>query len=106
MGMMGGGGGGAPAAGAGGGEASGEAAKEEEAAPAEKTHYDVELTAFDAATKIKLIKEIRSVLGLGLKEAKELVEAAPKLVQEGIGKDAAEEAQKQITDAGGKASLK
>ena len=43
----------------------------------EKTHYDVELTAFDAAQKIKIIKEVRAMLGLGLKEAKEMVETAP-----------------------------
>ena len=73
MGSMGGGGGGAPAAG--GEAAAAEPAKEE--APAEKTHFDVELAAFEAATKIKLIKEVRSVLGLGLKEAKETVEKSP-----------------------------
>ena len=75
MGNMGGGGGGggAPAAAAQGGEE--EAAVEE--APKEKTHYDVELSAFDAKTKIKLIKEVRARLGLGLKEAKETVESSP-----------------------------
>ena len=43
----------------------------------EKTHFDVELSKFDAASKIKVIKEIRAILGLGLKEAKDLVEASP-----------------------------
>nr|YP_010208208.1 ribosomal protein L12 [Pseudo-nitzschia pungens]UBA15221.1 ribosomal protein L12 [Pseudo-nitzschia pungens] len=72
----------------------------------EKTEFDLMLDEVPADKKIAVLKVVRSITGLGLKEAKELVEAAPKLVQEGIGKDAAEEAQKQITDAGGKASLK
>ena len=69
MGSMGGGavGGAAPAQGG-----AAEAAPAQEEAPKEKTHYDVELTEFDAATKVKLIKEVRGALGLGLKEAKEL----------------------------------
>ena len=80
------------------------------AAPAEeveeKTEFDLMLDEVPADKKIAVLKVVRSITGLGLKEAKELVESAPKLVQEGIGKDAAEEAQKQISDAGGKASLK
>jgi len=80
------------------------------AAPAEeveeKTEYDLMLDEVPADKKIAVLKVVRGITGLGLKEAKELVESAPKLVQEGIAKDAAEEAQKQITDAGGKASLK
>ena len=48
-----------------------------EAPKVEKTHFDVELSKFDAANKIKVIKEIRGILGLGLKEAKDLVEASP-----------------------------
>ena len=72
MGMGGGGGGGAAAQDA----APAEEVKEEEPV-VEKTHFDVELTKFDAATKIKVIKEVRSMMGLGLKEAKELVEGAP-----------------------------
>ena len=80
------------------------------AAPAEeveeKTEFDVMLDEVPADKKIAVLKVVRSITGLGLKEAKELVESAPKVVQEGIAKDAAEEAQKQITDAGGKASLK
>ena len=75
MGMM--GGGGAAAAPAGGAPAAAEAAPAEEEAKKEKTHYDVELEKFDASTKVKLIKEVRSILGLGLKEAKEVVESAP-----------------------------
>jgi large subunit ribosomal protein L7/L12 len=58
-----------------------------------------------ADKKIAVLKVVRSLTGLGLKEAKELVESAPKQVQEGLGKDAAEDAKKQIEDAGGKASL-
>ena len=80
------------------------------AAPAEeveeKTEFDVMLDEVPADKKIAVLKVVRSITGLGLKEAKGLVESAPKVVQEGIGKEAAEEAQKQITDAGGKASLK
>ena len=80
------------------------------AAPAEeveeKTEFDLMLDEVPADKKIAVLKVVRSITGLGLKEAKELVESAPKLVQEGISKDAAEEAQKQISDAGGKASLK
>ena len=80
------------------------------AAPAEeveeKTEYDLMLDEVPADKKIAVLKVVRGITGLGLKEAKELVESAPKVVQEGIAKDAAEEAQKQITDAGGKASLK
>ena len=80
------------------------------AAPAEeveeKTEFDLMLDEVPADKKIAVLKVVRSLTGLGLKEAKELVESAPKLVQEGISKDAAEEAQKQISDAGGKASLK
>ena len=72
----------------------------------EKTEYDLILDEVPAAKKIPILKVVRSITGLGLKDAKELVESAPKVLQEGIAKDTAEEAQKQITDAGGKASLK
>ena len=72
----------------------------------EKTEFDLMLDEVPADKKIAVLKVVRSITGLGLKEAKQLVEAAPKLVQEGIAKDAAEAAQKQIGDAGGKASLK
>ncbi len=58
-----------------------------------------------ADKKIAILKIVRSLTGLGLKEAKELVESAPKQVQEGVAKEAAEEAKKQIEGAGGKASL-
>lgn len=71
----------------------------------EKTEFTVMLDEVPADKKIAVLKVIRSLTGLGLKEAKELVESAPKQVQEGIAKDAAEEAKKQIEAAGGKASL-
>ena len=58
-----------------------------------------------ADKKIAVLKVVRSLTGLGLKEAKELVESAPKQIQESLAKDAAEDAKKQIEDAGGKASL-
>jgi len=72
----------------------------------EKTEFDLMLDEVPADKKIAVLKVVRSLTGLGLKEAKELVESAPKQVQEGVAKDAAEEAKKQIEDAGGKASLK
>jgi large subunit ribosomal protein L7/L12 len=72
----------------------------------EKTEFDVMLQEVPADKKIAILKVVRGITGLGLKEAKELVESAPKLVQEGLGKDAAEDAKKQIEDAGGKVELK
>ena len=79
------------------------------AAPAEeaeeKTEFNLMLDEVPADKKIAILKVVRGLTGLGLKEAKELVESAPKQVQEGLAKDAAEEAKKQIEDAGGKASL-
>lgn len=72
----------------------------------EKTEFDLMLEEVPADKKIAVLKVVRSLTGLGLKEAKDLVESAPKQVQEGLAKDIAEEAKKQIEDAGGKASLK
>jgi large subunit ribosomal protein L7/L12 len=72
----------------------------------EKTEFDVSLDEVPADKKIAILKVVRSITGLGLKEAKELVESAPKVIQEAIAKDAAETAKKQIEDAGGKVSLK
>lgn len=71
----------------------------------EKTEFNLMLDEVPADKKIAVLKVVRSLTGLGLKEAKTLVESAPKQVQEGLAKDAAEEAKKQIEDAGGKASL-
>ena len=72
---------------------------------AEKTEFNVMLDEVPADKKIAILKIVRSITGLGLKEAKELVESAPKTVQEGIGKEAAEDAKTQIEAAGGKVSL-
>ena len=72
----------------------------------EKTEFDVELQEVPADKKIAILKVVRGITGLGLKEAKELVESAPKVIQEGLAKDAAEDAQKQIEAAGGKVGLK
>jgi large subunit ribosomal protein L1 len=72
----------------------------------EKTEFDVSLDEVPADKKIAILKVVRSITGLGLKEAKELVESAPKVIQVAIAKNAAEEAKKQIEDAGGKVSLK
>jgi len=80
------------------------------AAPAEeveeKTEFDVILDEVPADKKIAVLKVVRTLTGLGLKEAKDLVEAAPKPVKEGVAKDAAEDAKKQLEEAGGKASVK
>ncbi len=75
------------------------------AAEEEKTSFNVELTEA-GANKIAVIKVLRELTGLGLKEAKDLVDAAPKMVKEGADKAAAEEMKKKIEDAGGKAVLK
>ena len=72
----------------------------------EKTEFDISLDEVPADKKIAVLKIVRGITGLGLKEAKELVESAPKVIQEGIAKDAAEDAKKQIEEAGGKVSLK
>ena len=84
----------APAAG--GGEA---------AAAEEKTEFDVVLTSFGSA-KVGVIKAVRGITGLGLKEAKEAVEGAPATIKEGVAKDEAEEIKKQLEEAGGTAENK
>ena len=78
------------------------------AAPAaeEKTEFDVILAGFDAAAKIKVIKVVRELTGLGLAEAKGFVESAPKAVKEGISKDDAEALKKQLEEAGAKVEIK
>ncbi len=80
------------------------------AAPAEeveeKTEFDVILDEVPADKKIAVLKAVRELTGLGLKEAKDLVEATPKPIKEGIAKEAAEEAKKAIEAAGGKVSIK
>jgi large subunit ribosomal protein L7/L12 len=72
----------------------------------EKTEFDISLDEVPADKKIAVLKVVRGITGLGLKEAKELVESAPKIIQEGIAKETAEDAKKQIEEAGGKVSLK
>jgi large subunit ribosomal protein L7/L12 len=73
--------------------------------PEEKDTFDVILAAF-GEKKINVIKEVRAVTGLGLKEAKDLVEGAPKPVKEQVGKDEAEKIKKQLEDAGATVELK
>ncbi|MDR0497369.1 MAG: 50S ribosomal protein L7/L12 [Treponema sp.] len=71
------------------------------AAAEEQTEFNVILKAFDDSKKIAVIKEVRAVTGLGLKEAKDLVEGAPKPLKEGISKEDAAKIKEQITAAGG-----
>ena len=81
------------------------AAGGEAAAAEEKTEFDVELTEV-GPNKVKVIKVVREVTGLGLKEAKELVEAAPKVVKEAAAKADAEELKKKLEEVGAKVTLK
>lgn len=87
----------AMAAAAGGGEAA--------AAAEEQTEFNVVLASF-GEKKINVIKEVRGITGLGLKEAKDLVEAAPKEVKEGVSKDEAEKIKKQLEEAGATVEIK
>ncbi|MEE9395666.1 MAG: 50S ribosomal protein L7/L12 [Methylococcales bacterium] len=84
----------APAAAAGG-----------EEAVAEKTEFDVVMTSF-GANKVSVIKAVRSITGLGLKEAKALVESSPSNVKEGVNKDESEEIKKQLEEAGASVEIK
>ena len=81
------------------GAAAGEAAEE-------KTEFDVVLESFDASAKIKVLKEVRNATGLGLGDAKAMVEAAPKTIKEGASKEDAEALKKAIEAVGGKVTLK
>lgn len=76
------------------------------AAVEEKTEFDVVLTGFDAAAKIKVIKVVREITGLGLAEAKAAVEGAPKTLKEACSKDDAEALKAKVEEAGGKVELK
>tara|TARA_R110000868_G_scaffold388311_1_gene657130 strand:- start:784 stop:1155 length:372 start_codon:yes stop_codon:yes gene_type:complete len=71
----------------------------------EKTEFDVILTSF-GANKVAVIKAVRSATGLGLKEAKDVVESAPKAIKEGVSKGEAEELQKALTEAGAEVEVK
>lgn len=83
----------------GGGGASDEPAEE-------KTEFDVFLADVPADKKIAVLKVVRGITGLGLKEAKEMVESAPKVIAEALSKDKAEEAKKSLEEAGAKVELK
>ena len=74
-------------------------------AAAEKTEYDVVLASF-GDEKIKVIKAVREITGLGLADAKAVVEAAPKAIKEGVSKDEAEDLKKKLEEAGAKVELK
>ncbi|MBO5869761.1 MAG: 50S ribosomal protein L7/L12 [Clostridia bacterium] len=78
------------------------------AAPAEeeKTEFDVELTSFDEAAKLKVIKAVKEITGLGLGEAKDIVVNAPKMVKTGVSKEEAESLKAQLEEAGAKITLK
>ena len=76
-----------------------------ESAAEEKTEFDVILTAI-GDKKIQVIKEVRAITALGLKDAKDLVEAAPKAIKEGVKKEEAEEIQKKIEEVGGTVEVK
>jgi large subunit ribosomal protein L7/L12 len=98
-----------PAVGGGGGFApqqGGPTATAAPAAAAEPTEFKVVLESYDAAKKINVIKVVREITQLGLKEAKEVVEGAPKPIKEGLSKEDAAKIAKQLEDGGAKASIK
>ena len=76
------------------------------AAAEEKTEFDVELTGFEADKKLKVIKEIKDITGLGLGEAKALVEGAPKIIKEGATKEEAEALKAKLTEVGATITIK
>ena len=85
--------------------AAGPAAGDAAEAAVEKDEFDVVLTSFGDA-KVGVIKAVRTITGLGLKEAKDAVESTPSTIKEGVAKDAAEEIKKQLEEAGGTVELK
>jgi len=85
--------------------AAGPAAGDAGEAAAEQTEFDVVLTGFGQA-KVGVIKAVRTLTGLGLKEAKDAVEGTPSTIKEGVSKDEAEEVKKQLEEAGGSVELK
>ena len=107
LGMMGGGApaGGQPAAAAAAPAKAAEEKPKEEEKKKEKSHYDIELTKFDAAKKIALIKEIRAILNLGLKEAKEMVEGAPVWIKKEVAKDEADKLAAKLKELGAECRL-
>jgi large subunit ribosomal protein L7/L12 len=84
---------------------AGPAAAGEAAAVEEKTEFDVVMTSF-GANKVAVIKAVRGATGLGLKEAKEVVESAPKAIKEGVSKEEAEELKTTLTEAGAEVEIK
>ena len=84
---------------------AGPAAGGEAAAVEEKTEFDVVMTSF-GANKVAVIKAVRGATGLGLKEAKEVVESAPKAIKEGVSKEEAEELKTTLTEAGAEVEIK
>ena len=91
----------APAAGA----ATGGDAAAADAPKAEKTEFDLKLESFNAADKLKVIKEVRTITGLGLKESKELVEKAPSVIKAGLSKEDADKFKALLESNGGKAAI-
>ena len=84
---------------------AGPAAGGDAGAAEEKTEFDVVMTSF-GGNKVAVIKAVRGATGLGLKEAKEVVESAPKAIKEGVSKEEAEELKKQLEEAGAEVELK
>ena len=72
----------------------------------EKTEFDVELTSYDEAAKLKVIKAVKEITGLGLGEAKEIVVGAPKMVKTGVSKEEADSLKTQLEEAGAKVTIK
>ena len=72
----------------------------------EKTEFDVELTSYDEAAKLKVIKAVKEITGLGLREAKEIVVGAPKMVKTGVSKEEADSLKTQLEEAGAKVTIK
>lgn len=93
------------AAGAGGGGGAAVAGGAEEEAAEEKTAFDLKLVSFDAKAKIKVIKEVRSIAGLGLKEAKEMVEGAPKIILKEMKKEELEEIAAKMKELGAEVEI-
>mmetsp|Transcript_1257 Transcript_1257/g.1611 ORF Transcript_1257/g.1611 Transcript_1257/m.1611 type:complete len:236 (+) Transcript_1257:35-742(+) len=83
----------------------GKKSSEREEKKDEKTAFDVKLVGYEASSKIKVIKEVRTILGLGLKEAKEMVEAAPKMLKKDLTKDEANELVKKMKEIGAECSM-